>query len=105
MKRKAKDKLFNSNINKIVQKLLMNNEVEMCEFAYDIKLYENIGLLKDRTISYTLEIFSLNDPEVIYCFNHPIYISQNSKIQTSMETIVDVLNLVEHPLKKNLQVL
>lgn len=44
----------------------------MCEFTYDIKLFENMFKSNNQVLSYSMELFSLNDPETIYNFNYPI---------------------------------
>ena len=59
----------------ICKHLLVNTEVELCEFLYDIKIYQ-IQKLKDRDIiAYQIEIFTLNDPDVIYQYTYPMNFS------------------------------
>lgn len=52
--------------------MIINEEVEMCEYIYDIKIYENIYKENQSVLSYSLEIFYLNDPETVYIFNYPM---------------------------------
>lgn len=42
----------------------------MSEFTYDIKFYLILEKKEEETlIAYSLEIFALNDPDIIYVFN------------------------------------
>jgi len=44
----------------------------MSEFTYDIKLFMVHLAKEDKSLlSYSLEIFALNDPDVIYIYNYP----------------------------------
>lgn len=44
----------------------------MSEFTYDLKVYLIHKTKGDnKLISYSLEIFALNDPDVIYIYNYP----------------------------------
>ena len=99
IKRKTKEKQQLSSSQYLVEKLIMNSEVEMSEFSFDIKLYENIEVAQDRIISYIIEIFNLNDPDTIYRYNHSIN-PYSTNIQTSMDIGVDLFNLIDHPHKK-----
>jgi hypothetical protein len=50
----------------------MNNEVEMSEFTFDIKLYSIIEKESDLILSYIIEVFVLTEPEVLFKYNLPI---------------------------------
>ena len=61
----------------------MNTEVEVSEFTYDIKLFlvnEKDSTVIDadnqnnfnRALSYSLEVFAINEPDIVYRFNYPI---------------------------------
>ena len=60
----------------------MNQEVDFTELTYDIKLYKvmrrnSVGSgtidLSNETIAYVIEIFNINEPEVIYKYRLPLH--------------------------------
>ena len=52
---------------KVVQKqLVSNSEAEMCEFLYDIKLYQIQQRSDKDIVAYQLEVYSLADPDVVF---------------------------------------
>ena len=60
----------------IEKKLLINQEVDLSEFSYDIKLYQIFSKeqgIEKRAFSYSFEIFSLNEPDLIYRYNHALH--------------------------------
>jgi hypothetical protein len=51
----------------------MNKEVDMAEFSYDVKLYQVFDRNKvKKALSYSLEILSLNEPDLIYRYNYAL---------------------------------
>lgn len=68
----------------------------MSEFTYDIKLYQIFEIHKEKALAYSLEIFSLNEPDYIYRYNYPLH-KQSSNIHTPMHLGYDILNLIENP--------
>jgi len=59
------------------KRLLMNQEVEMSEFTYDVKLYQvfNRAALasEKRVLSYNFEVFCLNEPDLLYRYNYALH--------------------------------
>lgn len=49
----------------------MNQEVDMSEISYDVKMYKVFS--RKQIISYSLEIFSLNEPDLIYRYNYALH--------------------------------
>ena len=81
---------------KIVQKqMISNTEIEMSEFLYDIKIFQIQKISDKDIIAYQIEIFTLNDPDVVYLFNYPMNFS--SETQDPHSLVIDVVNLIEHP--------
>ena len=64
----------------LTKTLLLNDEVDFTEFSYDIKLFKitrkhAFGGETDAGIdilAYHVEIFNLNDPELIYRYRLPV---------------------------------
>mmetsp|Transcript_11761 Transcript_11761/g.18027 ORF Transcript_11761/g.18027 Transcript_11761/m.18027 type:complete len:84 (+) Transcript_11761:931-1182(+) len=72
-------------------------EVELSEFIYDIKIYQMQKITDRDVISYQIELFALNDPDVVYSYNYPMNFSAD--INDPHTVICDVVNLIEHPFK------
>jgi hypothetical protein len=88
-----------SDEERLVSKILIaNREAEMCEFLYDIKIFQIQKISNKDLVAYQLEIFTLNDPDVAYQYTYPMNFS--AETQDPHTLIIDVINLVEHPLKK-----
>lgn len=52
----------------------MNQEVDMSEFSYDVKLFQVFNRHKERqALSYSFEIFSHNEPDLIYRYNYALH--------------------------------
>ena len=77
--------------------------------TYDIKLFKlmratQVGSgtidLANEVIQYNLEIFNLNEPEVLYKFVLPVH-QMGSKSRDPVSFIVDLFNLVDHPFPKD----
>jgi len=83
---------------KVVTKHLMcNMEVELSEFVYDIKIFQ-IHKNTDRDVlAYQVELFTLNDPDVVYVYNYPMNFS--AEVNDPHSLVCDVINLIEHPFK------
>lgn len=87
----------------------MNQEVDFTELTYDIKLYKvmsmnsigsgNIDLINE-VVAYHLEVFNINEPDIIYKFRKPVHILGSGASEPVSFTI-DVFNLVDHPYQKN----
>ena len=80
----------------------MNQEIDMSEFTYDLKLYLVTELQEgfdEQVIAYSFEVFALNDPDVIYVHNQP---AQTRVENLSVPAIfgLDVINLIENPIKQ-----
>jgi hypothetical protein len=89
--------------------LLMNQEVDFTELTYDIKLYKvmssnTIGSGKidliNEVIAYHLEVFNINEPDIIYKYRKPVHALGN-KASEPVSFIIDVFNLVDHPYQKH----
>jgi hypothetical protein len=80
---------------------LLNDEVDFTEFSYDIKLFKitrkhAFGANTDAGIdilAYHIEIFNLNDPELIYRYRFPV---SSVKPSDPLTFVVDVFNLINH---------
>ena len=66
------DRLVNLRSDSVKRQLVFNQETEMSEFIYDIKLYQIVQVQDNVLISYALEIFSLNEADVFYLYNYPM---------------------------------
>lgn len=54
----------------------MNQEVDLSEFSYDVKLYQIFSKeinAEKRALSYSFEVFCLNEPDLIYRYNHALH--------------------------------
>ena len=55
----------------------MNQEVDLSEFTYDVKLYQlfnkTSNLSEKRVLSYLFEIFCLNEPDLVYRYNYALH--------------------------------
>ena len=73
---------FSDESTKLLRKtLVLNEEVDFTEISYDIKLYKisrnspfgsgnlNVGT---ETLSYHVEIFNVNQPDIIYKHRIPV---------------------------------
>lgn len=84
---------------KVVQKLMVSNlEIEFSEFLYDVKIFELQKLRDKDIVCYFIEIFTLNDPDVVYLYNYPM--SYSAEIQDPHTLVVDEFNLIENPFKR-----
>jgi hypothetical protein len=82
------------------KKLLMNQEVDMSEFSYDVKLYQVFSRQKEKqALSYSFEIFTLNEPDLIYRYNYALH-EQSSFVHSPIHLGYDIVNLVENPLSR-----
>jgi len=72
-------------------------EIEMSEFLYDIKIYQVQKISDKDIIAYQIELFTLNDPDVVYLYNYPMNFS--SETQDPHSLVIDVVDLIRHPLK------
>lgn len=46
----------------------------MSEFSYDVKLYQVFNKKYERkALSYSFEIFSLNEPDLVYRYNYALH--------------------------------
>lgn len=85
----------------LTKTLLLNDEVDFTEFSYDIKLFKitrkhAFGANTDAGIdnlAYHIEIFNLNDPELIYRYRFPV---SSVKPRDPVTFVVDVFNLINH---------
>lgn len=88
---------------RIVQKVMISNtEAEMCEFLYDIKIFQIQKIRNKDIVAYQLEIFSLSDPDVVYQYTYPMNFS--AETQDPQTFVINIINLIEHPLKKEKEV-
>ncbi len=57
----------------------------MSEFTYDLKLFiiEDVNSYGNEMLSFSLEIFALNEPDYIYRYNYPVN-HQSNDITKSM---------------------
>ena len=79
----------------IKREMISNQEVEFSEFLYDIKIFKIYKLDNRDIIAYQIEIFTLNDPKVVYRYNYPMNFSAETHDPHTM--IIDVVNIIEHP--------
>jgi hypothetical protein len=73
---------FSEESNSLLKRVLvLNQEIDLTELTYDIKLLKvvrksNIGSgnidLTNETVAYHLEIFNINEPEVLYKYRLPM---------------------------------
>jgi len=77
--------------------MIANMEIEMSEFLYDIKIYQVQKISDKDIIAYQVEIFTLDDADVVYLYNYPMNFS--SETQDPHSLVIDVVNLIEHPFK------
>jgi len=77
--------------------------------TYDIKLFKvmrsnTIGGgtidLANEVIQYNLEVFNLNEPDVLYKFTLPVQ-RMGTKSRDPVSFFVDIFNLVDHPFSKD----
>ena len=69
----------------------------MSEFLYDIKIYQVQKKADKDIIAYQIELFTLNDPDVVYIYNYPMNFSAETQDPHSL--VIDVVDLIRHPLK------
>ena len=69
----------------------------MSEFLYDIKIYQVQKISDKDIIAYQIELFTLNDPDVVYLYNYPMNFSSDTQDPHSL--VIDVVDLIRHPLK------
>ena len=101
---------FGEEAAELLQKtLVLNQEIDFTEFSYDIKLFKisskspyGGGRLEvgSETLSYHLEIFNINQPDVIYKYRLPVQQDTEHNVHDPMTFAVDVFNLIDHPLKE-----
>lgn len=73
----------------------------MSEFQFDIKLYQILFTSDiDTPISYSIEIFSLTNPDLLYRFNYPIN-HFSSSLNSPMHISIDIINLIENPFNQH----
>ena len=99
---------FGEESEKLMRKeLIFNEEVDFTEISYDIKLYKisrnspfGQGNLQvgTETLSYHIEIFNVNQPDVIYKHRIPVQQTSKSNVHDPHTFVIDVLNLVDNPL-------
>lgn len=83
---------------KVVKKnIIVNDEVELTEFSYDIKIVEISNIKSTEVLAYELNMFSLNDPDIIYRYRIPV--SDCEDVSDSLSFYSHTFNLVEHPFK------
>ena len=82
----------------IRREMIANSEIEFSEFLYDIKIYKIFKISNRDIIAYQIEIFTLQDAEVVFRYNYPMNFSADTHDPHTL--IVDIVNLIEHPLKK-----
>ncbi len=69
--------------------------MDMSEFSYDVKLYQVFTRSKEqKSLCYCLEIFSLNDPDLIYRYTYALH-EQSSLINSPVHIGYDIINLIE----------
>lgn len=95
------DTFKDESVEILTKTLLLNDEVDFTEFSYDIKLFKitkkhAFGAETDAGIdilAYHLEVFNLNEPELIYRYRLPV-----SSVQPAdpLTYVVDVFNLINH---------
>jgi len=95
------DTFRDESVEILTKTLLLNDEVDFTEFSYDIKLFKitkkhAFGAETDAGIdilAYHLEVFNLNEPELIYRYRLPV-----SSVQPAdpLTYVVDVFNLINH---------
>ena len=103
---------FGEESSKLMKKeLIFNEEVDFTEISYDIKLFKvsrsspfgsgnlQIGC---ETLSYHIEIFNVNQPDVIYKHRIPVQQTSLSSVHDPSTFIVDVFNLIDNPLVEEL---
>lgn len=80
----------------------MNQEVDMSEFSYDVKLFQVFSLLEKekKALSYCFEIFCLNEPDLLYRYNYALH-EQSSFIHSPIHIGYDLVNLIENPMSKS----
>ena len=69
----------------------------MSEFLYDIKIFQVQKKADKDIIAYQIELFTLNDPDVVYIYNYPMNFSAHTQDPHSL--VIDVVDLIRHPLK------
>lgn len=85
----------------------MNEEVDFTEISYDIKLFKisrqspfgsgNL-LVGAETLSYHIEIFNVNQPDILYKHRIPVQQTSTSSVHDPITLVVDVFNLIDNPL-------
>ena len=101
---------FGPESSELLQKtLVLNQEIDFTEFSYDIKLFKisrksafgngklDIGA---GTLAYHLEIFNVNQPDIIYKYRIPVQQTEENNVHDPVSFVVDVFNLIDHPLKE-----
>lgn len=99
---------FEQEAAKLLKKtLVLNEEVDFTEISYDIKLYKisrsspfgsgnlDVGC---ETLSYHVEIFNLNQPDVIYKHRIPVHQQNTNNVHDPVTFVVDVFNLIDNSL-------
>lgn len=99
---------FDAESNELMQKtLVLNEEVDFTEISYDIKLYKicrkspfGDGKLAvgAETLSYHIEVFNINQPDVIYKHRIPVQQTSKSNVHDPTTFVVDVFNLIDNAL-------
>jgi hypothetical protein len=83
----------------------VNQEFDFTEFSFDIKVYRVYNKTKfggknlsigSETICYQVEIFCLNDPNILYKNCYPIKLPTEG-VEDPVTIAVNVFNLVNHP--------
>jgi hypothetical protein len=77
----------------------MNQEVDLSEFTYDVKLYQIFNktaqISDKKVLSYCFEIFCLNEPDLVYRYNYALH-EQSSFIHSPVHIGYDIVNLIEN---------
>ena len=97
---------FGEEAGKLLRKsLVLNEEVDFTEISYDIKLFKisrrspfgsgelTVGC---ETVSYHVEIFNVNQPDVIYKHRIPVQQTSTSNVHDPVTFVVDVFNLIDN---------
>ena len=98
---------FPEQQNQILERtLLVNQEFDFTEFSFDIKVFRvfnktrygkrNLSMGSHETLSYQIEIFNVNEPNVIYKNSYPLKLPSPG-VEDPVTVVANVFNLVNHP--------
>ena len=54
----------------------------------------------NETLAYHLELFYINAPDIIYKHRIPVSQSKENEVHDPMTFTIDLINLIDHPLKE-----